>query len=337
MTTLTLLGWYHRHNSGDEAFKRVHAALFPDLDLEWVNDSTPLAPRKRLWVLGAGDVLKDFYLKRVPGTDPFFVYGCGVAGEGEIDFLQRNRDRLLGVWLRNAGDAERIAALGLPCRYSPDIVFQLRGRLRDRPGEDPAGPLRRKRLVVLVSANAAQDAGRRGDLRRVFYYEYLKRELAHLCDYLSAFYDVVLYPLSTDRNDDDHLFALEVAREMSHPQRPLVLPGDDSLEDTVAMIRHAGLVLTMKFHGVVFAILSGVPFINIGLSRKTQLLCQESGLGELCVEPYSFCADRLKAKIKIAELPETRLRIDQVGARREELAAAEGAAFRQAVLKHLAD
>ncbi|MFZ2988913.1 polysaccharide pyruvyl transferase family protein [Ideonella sp.] len=338
---ISFVGWYGRSNVGDEAFKEVHRFLFPDTPIEWRDDrSSPVTDGARYWVLGGGDVLSDFYVKTIPAGQRFSIYGCGIAGSDQFNTLQRWAPRIDHIWLRNRGDAQHAQSLGLPASFSPDIVFQLRGhyaKLRAAGAiRNPAGPRERKRVVIFPSANATQAADRNGDLRDYHYYAFMQREMALLCDFLSDYYDVVFYPLSTNVNDNDRLFALNVVSAMKNPSRARVMQGDDEIAEVVEMTRDADLVLSMKFHGIVFSILSGTPFLNIGLSRKTQMLCTDNGLGDLTIEPYTFNYHGVLGKLKQAEAPETRTRIAAVADELCAEALAQGQLFRQSVLAQLA-
>lgn len=332
---ITFVGWYGRQNAGDEAFKEVHKHLFTDrCAFEWIDDRTAPAQvsGRREWVLGGGDVLSDFYASQIPADAPFSLYGVGVGGVEEFAFIERNRERIRAAWVRNRGDVARLESLGIQAHFTPDIVFQLRPAYEGSQARDPAGERTRKRLVIFLSANAAQAAVRTHDKRMWHYYGFFQRELALFCDFISDFYDVVFYPLSTNANDDDRQFSREVRGFMKKPEQVRVLAGDDSIEEIVAMVQKSDLVLSMKFHGIVFSALSGVPFINIGLSRKTQLLCTDNGLDMLSMPPYSLSFHSLSNVVKVAEQPETRARVREVGARLSEAAAQQGQAFRDFIL-----
>lgn len=331
---ITFVGWYGRQNAGDEAFKEVHKLLFNGrCDIEWADDKAQVttSPGQR-YVLGGGDVLNNFYAKHIPADQPFALYGVGVGGEEEFGFISQHQDRIPAAWVRNDRDAQRLVASGLNAHFTPDIVFQLKSLYADSKARDPAGAAGRKRLVLFLSANAFQDALRTGNERLIHYYGFFQRELALVCDFLSDYYDVVFYPLSTNVNDDDHLFSTQVHGFMRKAERARVLPGRDEIEEIVQMVKAADLVMTMKFHGIVFSILSERPFVNVGLSRKTQLLSADNGLGQLSLDPYCMSYHKAAAAIKHAESPAVRQQVAEVSRRLYEQASAQGQAFRDFIL-----
>jgi polysaccharide pyruvyl transferase WcaK-like protein len=75
----------------------------------------------------------------------------------------------------------------------------------------------------------------------------------------------------------------------------------------------------MKFHGIMFAVNQGVPFINIAETRKTQRFCTENGLTQLSVPRYSLERERLLEVVKIAEAEETHQSIRATSNRLREL------------------
>jgi polysaccharide pyruvyl transferase WcaK-like protein len=74
------------------------------------------------------------------------------------------------------------------------------------------------------------------------------------------------------------------------------------------------LVISMKFHGIMFAVNQGVPFINIAETRKTQQFCVENQLTHLSIPRYSLEKERFLEIVKVAEAAETRLAIQATSA-----------------------
>ena len=85
------------------------------------------------------------------------------------------------------------------------------------------------------------------------------------------------------------------------------------------LIKQFELVISMKFHGIMFAVNQGVPFINIAETRKTQRFCAENGLAQLSIPRYSLERERFLDVVKIAEAEETRESIRATSARLREL------------------
>jgi polysaccharide pyruvyl transferase WcaK-like protein len=85
------------------------------------------------------------------------------------------------------------------------------------------------------------------------------------------------------------------------------------------LMKRFELVISMKFHGIMFAVNQGVPFINIAETRKTQLFCTENQLAHLSIPRYSLEKERFLEVVKIAEAAETRDSIQTTSTRLKEL------------------
>ena len=85
------------------------------------------------------------------------------------------------------------------------------------------------------------------------------------------------------------------------------------------LIRKFDLVISMKFHGIMFAVNQGVPFINVAETRKTQRFCTENDLAQLSIPRYSLEKERFLEVVKIAEAAATRQTIAATSLRVREL------------------
>jgi polysaccharide pyruvyl transferase WcaK-like protein len=75
----------------------------------------------------------------------------------------------------------------------------------------------------------------------------------------------------------------------------------------------------MKFHGIMFAVNQGIPFINIAETRKTQRFCIENELSILTIPRYSLERERFLEVVKIAEAAETRQAVKSTSAQLRDL------------------
>ena len=313
---LTMLGWYGKRNIGDEAFKTAHALMFAGHELTHVVEQVP--EDSDCIILGGGDVVMPFYLKAIPAGRPFYVLGAGLGYESEVDHLANQPVK--EAVLRNRADVRLAVSRGLCATYAPDITFmidmpKLATRKTPRQG-------RRKRAAVILSDHISPSPWHR-DPRRLSYYDYMKWELALSMDALADYYDFHWIPFSADVNANDqriHLDTFGRVERRRGAHRVHEYPGGP--EAAIALLGDMDLVISMKYHGVLFATNLGVPFVNIGLSRKTQVFCEEQGLGDMGVAPFSLEKDRLLQVVKNAERGGVREQLLEVAARnRSELQA----------------
>jgi polysaccharide pyruvyl transferase WcaK-like protein len=92
-----------------------------------------------------------------------------------------------------------------------------------------------------------------------------------------------------------------------------------SMGQALWLMKQFELVISMKFHGIMFAVNQGTPFINIAETRKTQQFCVENQLTHLSIPRYSLERERFLEVVKAAETAETRRAIKATTARLKEL------------------
>jgi polysaccharide pyruvyl transferase WcaK-like protein len=293
-----ILGWYGRGNCGDDAFCNAFQAILPNEALSYESKFTALNPEEKL-ILGAGDVIKPYYLRLVPKDMPFVVVGGGLGYESEIELL-RDRNLSLAI-LRNRRDVDLARAAGINAHYAPDICFAIDPALHDPIAFTPRST--KKRLGIILSAHATPGI-EQGDMREAAYYDYLQWELAAILDYLSEYYDIYWISFSADPDAWDEGASYSVRRKMKirSDQTFFAYRPDEPIRQ-LKILAEMNLVITMKFHGAIFATLCGVPFIAIGQTRKLCQYCEQEGLVELLIPKFSLERERVYKVVKDAEHP----------------------------------
>jgi hypothetical protein len=126
MTNIPVLGWYHQKNVGDEAFKDVLRAVLRDADPSaTVSFHTPFntlqSPPPDKVILGGGDVIRPFYLEKIPREVKIFPIGVGLGYESEIELL--GRANVPFALFRNIKDVELARSRRIDAKYCPDLTF----------------------------------------------------------------------------------------------------------------------------------------------------------------------------------------------------------------------
>jgi polysaccharide pyruvyl transferase WcaK-like protein len=303
MTNIPILGWYDQKNVGDEAFKDVFRAAIRHVDSSMtVSFHTPFNPLKSpppdKVILGGGDVVRPFYLQKIPAQVKIFPLGVGLGYESELELL---KDASVPFALfRNLADAEIAQSNGISAEYCPDLTFFL-----DQP-EPLSIPFKDgKTLGVLLSDEISPTFERREN-SEYLYYEFFKWELAAVLDVLSEFYNICFIAFSAVDSINDHKVSLDIFRRMSARDRVSFITDPLSMPQALWVIKQCELVISMKFHGIMFAVNQGVPFINIAETRKTQQFCVENELEPLSIPRYSLERERFLKVVKVAEEEQTR-------------------------------
>jgi polysaccharide pyruvyl transferase WcaK-like protein len=303
MTNIPILGWYDQKNVGDEAFKDVFRAAIRDADPSvTASFHTPFNPLKSpppdKVILGGGDVVRPFYLQKIPPDVKTFPLGVGLGYESEIELL--SEANVPFALFRNLADAKLAQSKGINAEYCPDLTYFL-----NEPQQIPISFQEGKTLGVLLSDEINPTFERREN-SEYLYYEFFKWELAAILDILGEFYNICFIAFSAVDSINDHKVSLDIFRRMSARDRVSFITEPLSMAQALWVVKQCALVISMKFHGIMFAVNQGVPFINIAETRKTQQFCIENDLEQLSIPRYSLERERFLKVVKIAEAEETR-------------------------------
>ena len=317
MINIPILGWYDQQNVGDEAFKDVFRAAIRDVDSSFtVSFHTPFNPLKSpppgKVILGGGDVIRPFYLQKIPPDVKIFPIGVGLGYQSEVQLLEKTKTPF--ALFRNKDDVELARSRGIVAEYAPDLTYFL-----NEPDPLPIDMKNGKILGVLLSDEISPTSERRETSKEYSYYEYLKWELAGILDFLSEYYHIYFVSFSNLLSINDHKVSLDVYRRMSARDRVSFITQPLSLAQALWTVKQFDLVISMKFHGIMFAVNQGVPFINIAETRKTQRFCIENKLAQLSIPRYSLERERFLEVVKIAETDETRRAIQATASHLTEL------------------
>ena len=85
------------------------------------------------------------------------------------------------------------------------------------------------------------------------------------------------------------------------------------------MIKQFELVISMKFHGIMFAVNQGVPFINSPRRARPSASAQKMTSLQLSIPRYSLEKERFLEVVKIAEAAETRQAVASTSAHLRDL------------------
>ena len=315
MTNIPILGWYNQQNVGDEAFKDVFCVAVREVDPSVTVSfhaqrlESPTPPKI---ILGGGDVIRPHYLQKIPPQVSVVPVGAGLGYESEIDLLAPVQVPF--AVFRNHSDVELARSKGITAEYSPDLTYFL-----DQPEPLPLQIKEGKSLGVLLSDEISPTFERKARINELQYYEYFKWEFASILDFLADYYNIYFVAFSILDSINDHKVSLDVYRRMSNRSNVSFISQPLSMAQALWVMKQFDLVISMKFHGIMFAVNQGIPFINIAETRKTQRFCTENQLGDLTIPRYSLEKERFLEVVKIAEAAETRQAVELISAHLRDL------------------
>ncbi len=263
MVEVPILGWYDKRNIGDDAFKEVFQdILFKNYSNSTINYYTnrQILSNVDKIILGAGDVIRPFYLDRIPKDTDIYIIGAGLGYESEIGLLE-GRSVPFALF-RNEADAELANSRGIFSEYCPDLTYFL-----EQPEPLPIQMKEGKTLGVLLSDEISPTSERMDSTREYSYYEYFKWELAGIFDFLQEYYNICFIAFSTLETINDHKISLDIYRRMNHRNHVSFVTQPLSMGQSLWLMKQFELVISMKFHGIMFAVnCGGSEFLDSGIS-----------------------------------------------------------------------
>jgi polysaccharide pyruvyl transferase WcaK-like protein len=295
----TIFGHYGRNSAASEAFRPVFENLFGAGQVDFIGDITRTCRTDQI-VLGGGALLNRHFLSQLKFIDAIHPVGVSLPdGSADIAALAPLRSQLKRLYVCDTGDVALLQANGYDAVHTPDLLFSLTipsvsftvadfERYTNLP---PLVSKYKKHTVLVFVAHDDMVAASTESLPDFLRAERLKRELAAGLDALSRRCNIVFVPLTEWYGACDHVFAIEVARRMKHRQKICVIDRYVApMELLAAMAAIDATVISTRYHGLVFGLVTGKLVVNIGDAPRNHALMRYAGL-----RGFSLAADRLTA------------------------------------------
>jgi len=277
MKRILVYGFYDKSNHGDECFKQAFRTLWPNVHFTFVNQlrQDVVEAHDALW-FGGGSFTDQAIRSTFPIESidkPIAYVGISIGGNVHKDHtLLLKRAKIIIV--RDQWSLRYLH--GLNAHVTSDLVYAAFDG--GTPTQGVKGP---GDVVVCLSDHLSPQVT--DPVWKYLSFERFAFELAKVLDwYVQQGLRVCFVPFSTDSHHDDRLFAALVVSRMSHRTETVW----DRSFDQVDSIKAASIVITMRFHGAIFAHLYGVPFIPIACHSKMHMLCRDVGIEP--IDYYSF-------------------------------------------------
>jgi len=296
---IAIVGWYGDFNTGGEAMLAAMTdsldKLAPNIEL-WSISWNPKLTAKRhglkaasyfkmlhaikgakLVLVGGGTLLTDYgllplgyslllafvaFAKMFGKKVMFHAIGAEPIGSKLWRFMTKftlNKVDLITV--RDEGSKRALVNAGVtnPPIYvtvDPAIILQPAGPKRAMEILQQNGVSRTERPLVGICLRSLREKTEAVKLRRV---------VAQMCDRLAVDFnaDVVFIPMSTASYDDDRKLGHSMAALARYGNRVRVLEGEYTPQEIMAVVGQLDLIISMRFHALVFAAVMHVPMIAL--------------------------------------------------------------------------
>lgn len=304
MRRIVCLGYYHHHNLGDDCFEHLLPRLFPnhvvicvnpcstcDGDLEDIRELINNV-RTDAVVVGGGDLIRDFWMPQIKSLlidvkKPRFAVSVGISYPDCAPYLQY-MDRII---VRSTADLAMITPFRKDAIYLPDMstmLIQDADRIKQQNGEakDPSSPFHLGVCVaqpcIPTAANFASDFA--SDLAMAII-KFIDRGSA---ESERRRWKITLLPFNTNAakpGEHDYLAQdhLEVALRKRDGIDVVNLKKRLSTAEALDQFCDFDFVIGMRYHSLLFAIVTKTPFIALHSQPKIKNLLIDLKLnGLLC-------------------------------------------------------
>lgn len=278
------IGFYDKGNVGDEAFKAAFKTLFPLWDWTF-RDQVPTNPNAYdAMVIGGGSVLDGFKLDLSGVTIPLGFIGVGLGEDPTGDLLVAlQRAKVVVV-------RDRLSRQHYPAAdYAPDLAFT-------NPFLGNPRPIGTKKVAFFANDFMAAKEGSASWVGDAF--NWFTHEAANTCQKLmESGYQITFMPMCIGGIDDRRTAGAVIGR-LKNPGTKnaawLFGPREgQTLEQTVHnVIAESDLVVTQRFHGMVYAAQAGKPFVAISSHDKFLGLATDMGWSAGLVDYYGYQTGR---------------------------------------------
>jgi hypothetical protein len=264
---INIVGWYGEQNVGDESFRAVLSQKLHEHELIFSQHIDPTADRI---IFGGGGVVGFHYLDNLDPTRE--VYGLGV--DIPLNGSQWDRMRSFNfkeIFCRSREYAQIGQDQGAPSRYCPDLAFALKIPDAVRLKNKAAKP----RIGVILTSDLMDKANLQTEIIKAL------RELQGS----NELYFIPMFQSAQNPGISDGLFNQIVAGclEPNDPRVHMIDFNPDPMA-VLSLIAQMDIVISMRFHGIIFAAVAHVPFLSIATKGKHSLFCEQERLKNYFLE-----------------------------------------------------
>lgn len=266
---INIIGWYGEKNAGDEAFKFVFNEMFSYHDIVYSKKIIKEADRV---ILGGGGVMCGDYLDEL-GSRAVYAIGVDIHLSGatydqlrQINFKSIVTRSELYAGVANSQGWHAVS-------YAPDIAFAL-----DYPKHECA----KDRVGIILNHELNEDA------------------LAEVSLFIKHLFAIGKRPFFITMYDGLEKPDFNVCKKIqSNFLEYIPIFRNHKPIDVIQHIASCEFVMSMRFHGSIFAAGCGVPFLSLANRGKHSLFCEQEGIPLSFINLKDFDADLLKERYNL--------------------------------------
>lgn len=266
-------GWYGHGNAGDESYKLSFRQVWPQH--EFTFGETPEGAYD-VKVIGGGDVVRQSALQKIK---PDIAVSVTITAQSlcpEIYDLQH-------IYVRDEQSAAVLQEFGYTkYTYLPDISIILQGNR-----------VKTNKIGIISNAHLLPTPGFKYQDR--LFFDKFVQDMAALSDISGP---VTFIPFSTAAPWDDRVTNGLINSQCQNWKKNDVIYEPCSVKATIDKICECDLVITTRFHGLIFALGNHVPVITLSFHDKFSGFCKS--IDQPYLDYYNYTYKQLLQAVETA-------------------------------------
>lgn len=308
-------GYYGYQNCGDEAFKVVFDKYLNGLTFVYTSPKSPPPEEPKdgdILILGGGNVIGEYFLKSLNRwRGKIWVIGVGLSSMEALDNLADLKPQV--CYIRNKSELQIVKEKIPHAEYIPDLVLSLTNDelLESTVGLDADHSLEygfarkdiSKNAVIILSDRIISYLEQGSDFSSAVESISGLTKTIEFLTFLSKYYNLHFLAFSDNYYHPDAALNRLVAGFVpgSHDR---VKFSSAASQPSLAykIIKEANLVVSMKFHSLVFSLIANKSILNLSDAPKCLSLINDFSIDAFsCPVRIGYSVDDLKAALKNIE------------------------------------
>lgn len=275
---IAILGYYGHKNAGDEAFKDVFKRYLTEHNIEFYSPSTlPLFdPSYECLILGGGNVLGSYFLLPILergwlNVPRKYAIGVGLSDAYGLEKIGDFNFNLLAI--RNKSEFDKLSKFNYAC-FVPDLVFSQYGSFNQTRFSSGItlvdSQVEKKRSIAIIPSLEyfPEHFGTFSDST----YKDFDTSIKNLSTFVQEIihdWNINLFAISSDPYHYDEIYSRLLYRACPDAWRNVnVINTHGDPIKTIELLSENEIVMSMKYHGLVFGLLNNSKIINISRNIK---------------------------------------------------------------------
>lgn len=282
---ILVLGFYDRHNLGDESykhsFKNIIKGKLTFVCIDDMKDNNNISNYDVI-ILGGGDIINDYFNKHIQKILHNYK-GLKIAFSVGFPYPSLIKSEYLNIYdyvfTRNECDVLALQKVigSVKARYMPDAVFNIH-RMKEITNDrlDLTRELSKDLSVKNLTCGVFL-------VQNLLKFPFVVEGLISVLKNINKKYKIIFYLFNTSGNPDENDLTIS-EHVASHLTNAIVDKKQYHAKEMLSTIYKLHYAVCIRYHAHVYCIMAKIPFLSISSSRKTKVLMEQSDLGN-----FQYC------------------------------------------------